>query len=253
MKHFIALLYILTLPTLAVAQDESQPTTVPTTVIELFSSQACSACPPADAALRNLRDKDGIIALTWPVDYWDRLGWADTHAVPMNAKRQVAYNKRMGISGVFTPQMIFNGTFQTVGSKKEAVKVNIEKSRAANLHDWSPILTIENDAIKVSLPKATMADMGSANSSCIIRIVFYKRDLKAEIGAGENRGRTLHYTNVVRSTKIIGEWKGDSDSLFLPLSSALIRDADHVAVLLQDGYEHGPIVGASKLSLKTES
>lgn len=214
------------------------------TVVELFTSQGCSSCPPADAALKSLRDRPGILTLSWPVDYWDRLGWEDTFAHPHNAVRQAAYNKRLGRGGVFTPQMIIDGRFQCVGSKPEKVRANIEKARAVDRMVYEPVLTRRADGdFDLTMPEVPMDGM------IAVRIVWYLGDAAVQIGDGENQGRTLHYTNVVRASDLLTDWKGGAATLTLKASDGTTVGADHVAVLLQEDYGHGPIVGAASVKI----
>jgi len=214
------------------------------TVVELFTSQGCSSCPPADAALKSMRDRPGVLTLSWPVDYWDRLGWEDTFAHPHNAMRQAAYNKRLGRGGVFTPQMIVDGRVQCVGSKPEKVRAAINKAREIN-HMWlTPELVPAGDTLSVMLPA------GAFKGTASIRVVWYLADAEVEIGDGENAGRRLHYTNVVRASDVIDmDWNGSARSLSLNLEDGRTAGADHVAILIHDEYGHGPIIGAASMAL----
>jgi hypothetical protein len=214
------------------------------TVIELFTSQGCSSCPPADAALKSMRNRPNILTLSWAVDYWDRLGWEDTYASPSNTKRQVAYNKRFGRGGVYTPQMVFDGAFQAIGSKNSSIRDAIEQSRTADRINVKPTLTPAGDSIQLSLPPTSgLPDMLS------VRIVWYLSDAEVEINRGENEGRILHYTNVVRASDMIMDWNGSAKTVSLKIADGLNVGADHVAVLLQEGYLHGKIIGAASIPL----
>lgn len=208
------------------------------TVVELFTSQGCSSCPPADAVLKSLRDRPGILPLSWPVDYWDRLGWEDTFAHPHNAMRQAAYNKRLGRGGVFTPQMIFDGRHQSVGSRQQEVRKAVETARAETRMLVTPTVVVDGDAVTIILPETDLAGVVSVSS------VWYLSDAMVEIGDGENRGRTLHYTNVVRGSDMLEDWNGEPRTINLPLSQAGALGADHFALLLHEGYPYGPIIGA---------
>lgn len=214
------------------------------TVVELFTSQGCSSCPPADAALKSLRDRPGVLTLSWPVDYWDRLGWEDTFAHPHNAMRQAAYNKRLGRGGVFTPQMIVDGRVQCVGSKPEKVRTAITKARELN-HMWiTPELAAAGDSLSVALPG------GAVHSTAAVRVVWYLADAEVEIGDGENAGRRLHYTNVVRASDVIDmDWSGKAKTLTIDLEEGHAAGADHVAILIHDEYGHGPVIGAASMVL----
>jgi len=217
------------------AQDDDR-----LTVVELFTSQGCSSCPPADAALKSMRNRPNLLTLSWAVDYWDRLGWEDTYAAPSHTKRQVAYNKRFGRGGVYTPQMIIDGAFQAIGSKNTAVREAIAQSRSAERIDVKPTLSPAGDTIQLDLPYT--ADL---NELVSVRIVWYLSNAEVQIARGENEGRVLHYTNVVRNSEMMLDWDGSAQTLSLKLSEGLDAGADHVAVLLQQGYRHGKIIGAA--------
>ncbi len=217
------------------------------TVLELFTSQGCSSCPPADAILKTMRDRPGILTLSWPVDYWDRLGWEDTFAVPYNSMRQIAYNKRFGRGGVFTPQLILDGSVQCIGSRMEKVRKNVAKARARNRADVTPEMQISGDTLTVNLPE-------DANMKMIaVRVVWFLSDATVDIGEGENEGRVLHYTNVVRATDLLDEWKGKAATYSLDINTGLTAGADKVAILLQEEYGHGAIVGANYIDIKPAS
>ncbi|NVJ98969.1 MAG: DUF1223 domain-containing protein [Alphaproteobacteria bacterium] len=244
MKYGIKILVIALTGLLLSATAGAQGDSPRLTVVELFTSQGCSSCPPADATLKSLRDRPGILTLSWPVHYWDRLGWEDTFAHPHNAMRQTAYNKRLGRGGVFTPQMILDGNLQCVGSKPEKVRNSVEKARATERQDLMFDLSETPDGnLLLSLPETKIEGMVS------VRIVWYLADAEVQIGDGENRGRVLHYTNVVRASDVAFDWKGDARTLTLKTADGLAAGADHVAILLQDEYGHGPIVGASSMAL----
>ena len=229
----------LAMPTSLASADDAR-----LTVVELFTSQGCSSCPPADAALKSMRDRPGILTLSWPVDYWDRLGWEDTFALPHNAMRQAAYNKRLGRGGVFTPQMIVDGRIQCVGSKPEKVRGSIQKARDIERMSLSPSLKLAGDTVSVDLPATNL------QGTAAVRVVWFLADAEVEIGDGENQGRRLHYTNVVRATDLVEmEWNGAARTLKLNSTDGTEAGADHVAILIQADYGHGPIIGAASLSL----
>ena len=221
-----------------VAQDDDR-----LTVVELFTSQGCSSCPPADAALRALRDRPGMLTLSWAVDYWDRLGWEDTFAHPHYSMRQAAYNKRFGRGGVYTPQMVFDGRFQSVGSNQGDVRDAVEAARAENRLVVKPTLSSDGNTITLRLPQTDVPE------DIAVVTVWYLGDAAVEIGDGENRGRSLHYTNVVRLSDMLPDWDGSATSYTLEVKTGRDASADHLAVLLQQGYYHGGIVGAASVAL----
>jgi hypothetical protein len=213
------------------------------TVVELFTSQGCSSCPPADAILKTMRDRPQVLTLSWPVDYWDRLGWEDTFADPYNSMRQMAYNKRLGRGGVFTPQLIIDGNVQSVGSVAEEVRKSIEESRDIDRPHLSPFMRVKGDQLLVTL------ENNAAMKMVAVRIVWYLADADVQIGEGENEGRTLHYTNVVLESEVVEDWDGTRKTYSFDLSIGRELGADHAAILLQEKYGHGPIVGANFIDL----
>jgi len=213
------------------------------TVVELFTSQGCSSCPPADAALRALRDHPDMLTLSWAVDYWDRLGWEDTFAHPHYSMRQAAYNKRFGRGGVYTPQMVFDGRFQSVGSNQSDVREAVEAARSESRLTVSPTLVSDGTSITLRLPQTDVPE------DIAIVTVWYLGDATVEIGDGENSGRSLHYTNVVRLSDMLPDWDGSAMDYTLEVKTGRDAGADHLAVLLQQGYYHGTIVGATRIAL----
>ena len=213
------------------------------TVIELFTSQGCSSCPPADAMLKTLRDRPNVLTLSWAVDYWDRLGWKDTFGSAYNTSRQSAYNRRFGRRGNYTPQMVFDGRTEGVGSRTSEVRKAFEAARNAKHPYQAPVLTLNGSTVKLALKS------NDAMKNVSVRIVWFLADAKVQIGRGENGGRHLEYTNVVLNTKVIDGWDGTAKNFTLDADKARAFGADHVAVLLQDKNGHGPIVGAAVIDL----
>jgi len=244
MKKFVSITYI-AFATLvaALAPASAQENEARLTVIELFTSQGCSSCPPADAILKTMRDRPGVLTLSWPVDYWDRLGWEDTFADPYNSMRQTAYNKRFGRGGVFTPQMVIDGRVQSVGSMADEVRAAVEEARQIERPHVMPAISVDGDKVSFTLPASAAMKMVA------VRYVWFMGDATVQIGDGENQGRQLHYTNVVLDSEVIEDWDGKAKSYTLNAAKARAEGADHVAVLLQDMYGHGPIVGASYSAL----
>src|SRR5215471_5813155 len=166
----------------------------PRAVIELFTSQGCSSCPPADKLLAQFATDPALIPISLPIDYWDYLGWKDTLADPRNTARQRAYSHARGDREVYTPQVVVNGTLHAVGSDREAIEAAIVQSR--------------KDAATLSLP----VSMNVADGRVLVRVpdgrlgqpqaeVWISGLLKAAtvaIGRGENTGRTITYHNVAR-------------------------------------------------------
>ena len=218
-----------------------------TVVLELFTSQGCVACPPADKILAVLAQDENVVALSWAVDYWDYLGWRDTFGSPENTKLQEDYNTRLGVRGVFTPQVIINGSDQTVGSRAEEIRDLIRTRREAGGLPVNVAVEGDWEELRYSIEQAS-DQMSEQSKPLVIRLVWYDADQIVKIGFGDNGGSELHYTNVVRGTKIIGEWNGEDMSGVIDLADMLAMGVNCVAIILQDG-ETGPILGAAKIVL----
>ena len=230
---YIALL-ILGLSSSLAAQDQ------PVTVLELFTSQGCVSCVSADAALKAHRGRPGMLVLSWPVDYLDRFGWADTFADPANTWRQKAYNKRLGKGGmVYTPEMVIDGRIECIGNNKEMIRDEIDAARALKHLRISPVITEQAGSYTVSLPRTKL------EAPIAVRAVWYLSDSTIEVTGGENEGKWLHLTNIVRYSKVIGEWDGSAKSFEISSGDTKIPMSDGIAILLHQDYGHGVIVGAA--------
>lgn len=208
-------------------------------LVELFTSQGCNACPPADAFLNELAARPDILALSWAVDYWDYLGWQDTLAQPENAARQRAYNEAMGRSGVYTPQMIIDGRHQAVGSRRAEVEAFLTEA-LTNLQ--RPELSIEYTA---DGPATLMLKGKTGDAAANLLLVVFAPAVTEEIGGGENAGKTITYSHVVRRLARVGEWPGGRMKTELPAQAA-DPASEACAILVQEG-EAGPILAAAML------
>ena len=205
-------------------------------VVELFTSQGCSSCPPADAILSDLAPSDDVIALALHVDYWDYLGWKDEFADPRNTRRQKSYARVAGARTVYTPQMVVGGKDHLVGVRPVELMDLIER-HAANPAPVLLSLSRSGDKIDIS---ATAA--GRLPNGAVIQLVRYTPRASVDIRGGENGGRTITYANIVRSWEAVGEWDGSA-----PLSlSVPVRGGDPVVVILQEPGP-GPILAAARL------
>jgi hypothetical protein len=220
----------------------------PRAVVELFTSQGCSSCPTADDVLAGLSKDPSVIALSLPIDYWDYLGWKDTLADARHTKRQKGYSKVRGDRTVYTPQMIVNGVTQALGSDKVAVEQAMAQSRGnASVLSVPVKIVVGKDAVTVT----TGAPAGDASSG-YVWLCPISKTVTVQIGRGENRGRTVTYTNVVRGWIRLGEWSGAPASFKLAREEIPAEDADTVAVLVQSGTPERPgaMVGAALAGLK---
>lgn len=206
-------------------------------VVELFTSQGCSACPPADDMLRQLTHRDDVIALALHVDYWDYIGWKDIFASPANTERQKSYALAAGRRSVYTPQMIINGTDAVMGAKGMVLADHI--SNHARL-PAQVILSLRRSGDDLSIT-AQLAD-GAPREKMIVQLVRFAPERSVDITRGENAGHHMTYFNVVTAMNIVAEWDGRA-----PLSlTTPAPGADPAAVLVQYA-GHGPIVAAAQL------
>jgi hypothetical protein len=207
-------------------------------VVELFTSQGCNSCPPADAYMRELVKTPGVLGLSFNVDYWDYLGWRDTLGSPEHSQRQYDYAKSRGDMDVYTPQMIVDGRSHYVGSNRGAVGAAVERSLAASPSRWLPV-TIEETSKEIALKLEAASDMPEA--TLWLMSIAPRIDVKIE--KGENSGSTITYINVVRKLVPAGMWHGDAVRVSLPKSAVLGPDCKGCVALLQSGHV-GPVIGA---------
>jgi len=202
-------------------------------MVELFTSQGCSSCPPADEALARLADRDDVLALALHVDYWDYLGWHDTFAQAEHTERQAAYRDRMGSRVLFTPQMIVEGAASVPAIRPEAIEEAIEAAAGA---PHQARIEIEHDD---GMLEAEIT--GKAQRPSTIWVASYDQESTVGIERGENAGRTIVYRNIVEKLMKVGPWRGDGPTRFpLPQPAA----GEGIAVWLQDD-RSGRILTAS--------
>ncbi|NQU60135.1 MAG: DUF1223 domain-containing protein [Rhodospirillales bacterium] len=212
----------------------------PLTVVELFTSQGCSSCPPADAYLGELLKRDDVLGLSEHVDYWDYIGWKDVFASPKNTERQRRYARTLGMRYVYTPQMVIQGASHVTGSERSKVSALIDKARKM---PRVPV-TISRQAGKVNIKIS--ASHISENAAVWLAVFDNRHDIP--IKRGENGGRTLSYYNVVRSMSQIGTWTGREVTIPTDVADMAARGRDGCAVILQS-LKTGRILGAAKIEL----
>lgn len=215
-------------------------------VIELFTSQGCSSCPPADKLLGELAKDPSIVAMTLPVDYWDYLGWKDTLANSRYSARQRAYARKRGDREVATPQVVVNGIRAVVGSDKEAIERAIAQTRGKAM-TASVSVTTTGDKLTVNV---TAGEKDQAKGE--VWLCAMTKEVPVNIGRGENNGRSITYHNVSRRWLKIGEWHGKAESWTIPLADIKAKGVDAAAAIVQSGtLEHpGAILGAGFASLR---
>lgn len=216
-------------------------------VLELFTSQGCSSCPPADRLAGELKDEEGVLVLSYNVDYWDYLGWRDTFANPEFSERQREYARGRGDRQVYTPQIVVNGHDHYVGSRKGALGASIALNE--RLDDSLPVPVEVDQTPEVMTIRVGAAAPGTGRSGTVYVVVF-TRDAEVEIGRGENGGRSVTYHNVVRKLIPVGMWTGKAMELSLPRSAGSKQKGDGCAVFVQTkrGDHPGDIIGAAIVS-----
>ena len=216
-------------------------------VVELFTSQGCSSCPPADAALAEFAADPDILALGYHVDYWDYLGWKDTLASADNTARQRAYARTLGNRSVYTPQAIVNGRDHLTGGYKSRIRNLIADHDAAGQGPTVPV-AVDMDGERLSVGVGDGTKPGGAEM--LLTIVYYRDRSQVEIARGENAGRAMVYANAVLAQQTLGMWDGHAMSIDLPRGKLARHGATGCAVLLQAAINGapGPIYGAAKLT-----
>jgi hypothetical protein len=216
------------LPLAAHAADAAHPT-----VVEIFQSQGCSSCPPANANVIALSDRPDLLTLSFGVTYWDQLGWKDTFASPKYTARQWDYAKAFRRDEVATPEVVVNGREDVVGNRRpelEALIARVDRGSAG------PAVSIAGGAVTVGAGKAGPAEVLAVRYDPNIEQVAIRR--------GENGGRTLPHKNVVKDLVRLGEWSGRAQTYTLP---AHAQDGLKTAILVQQG-PGGPIIAAARAS-----
>ncbi len=193
-------------------------------VVELFTSQGCSSCPPADALLEQMAKNAEVLPLAFHVDYWDYLGWTDKFSSPAFTQRQKDYAHAIGERSIYTPQAIVNGQSRMVGSDSQALM-------AALMHEMN---RDESTQVSAALQGGTVNIVGKAsapiNGTLEVILVRYLPESLVDILHGENAGKTIRYVNTVTSVSVIGQWAGQGDmTLSVPMSGS-----DAAAVLVQE-------------------
>lgn len=222
----------------------------PIAVVELFTSQGCSSCPPADAFLAELSKNPEIVALTEAVDYWDYLGWKDENARHEHTERQQNYARVRGDRRIYTPQMVINGRVHAVGSNRASVNNSISHLSKGEGRLSVPInVNVKDDSLKIEVDANSASD-GLKDGT--LYLALYEKSVAVDIKRGENRGRSVTYHNVVRDIRSVGMWHGEAVTIELPMSEIRKSGYDGAAVFLQADVKGlpGPIFGAQNVSLK---
>jgi hypothetical protein len=211
----------------SVAADAAHPA-----VVELFQSQGCSSCPPANANVMALAGRPDILALSFQVTYWDNLGWKDTFGSPQNTARQWDYARALRHDNVWTPQVVVNGRADVVGVKPGEIERAILQADRG----------VSGPRVDVASGKVTITGATPLRPAQVWLVRYDPNIVQVPIRRGENGGRTLPHRNVVRSLTNLGDWSGAARSFALPGSAA---DGLRSAILVQSG-KGGVILAAAR-------
>jgi hypothetical protein len=206
-------------------------------VVELFTSEGCSSCPPADALLAELASRPGVLALSFHVDYWDRLGWRDPFSSPAATERQQRYAELLRLATVYTPQMVVDGRWQAVGSDHAEVQRALDAA-GHTVAEVPVALAIDGGRAQIKLGAA-----GDPASGAVLLIGFDRRHVTA-VQRGENSGRTLAHVDVVRGIEQVAQFRGQASVIEVPIHWS----CDRLAAIVQapDGAILGVAVGDAK-------
>lgn len=214
----------------------------PLGVVELFTSQGCNSCPPADAIFSEMAQRDDLISLAYHVTYWDYLGWRDTLGSKENTERQYGYMRALGAGSVYTPQVVVNGQIHVNGANRAAIKetLDVDASGGQNLPVGVTVST-HGDSVMIDTEDAKT----SVHEAHLV-LVYFDAPRQIDIGRGENDGRKITYWNAVSGMQTAGMWHGKAQRYELPAGE--IARKGGCAALLQavakDG-SPGQILGAA--------
>ena len=205
----------------------AQAATAPV-LVELFTSQGCNSCPPADKLAAELKSMPGVQVVSLNVDYWDYLGWRDTLARPEYTQRQMDYAHDRGDNAVYTPQMVVNGSHHAVGSDRAAVQDLIAKARG-KVPPVAVELNVDDTEVIVKLGD------GQPVGEATLWLMSLAPQIDVKIERGENTGSTISYTNVVRKLVPAGMWDGKANIIKLPRKAIFTADCKGSVAILQRG------------------
>ena len=215
-------------------------TTVPAPmVVELFTSEGCSSCPPADAFMEELAQRQYVLPLSFHVDYWDYIGWKDRFADPAFTNRQRAYAEAQGSSMVYTPQMIVAGAIDVVGSDRKAVDRALNTAYTRNTMYRIQIGHDPKGRVIAQFPEAPIGVPAT------VWLVTYQKSAESKVKSGENSGRDLMTYNVVRSLQKVGMWYGPAAEIELKLDPQAKANSPDACAIIANQAEHGPIIAAA--------
>jgi hypothetical protein len=207
--------------------------------VELFTSQGCSSCPPADALLGKLARRPDIVALSFHIDYWDYIGWKDRFATKETTDRQRAYARTLRQKYVYTPEMVIDGRVHQPGIKDGQVEAMLADAKRQSAARTTPVIKrMADGTLRIWLASAKLEKPAD------VTLFVYDRRHSTPVGRGENEGRRLDNFNVVRHFEIVSRWEGAEAHWTVPADRA--QPEQGLAVIVQQS-DHGPALGANKL------
>lgn len=246
MKSFFRVLGLATIVALTLPIAAKAEIYAPKSVIELFTSQGCSSCPPADEIMAGYEGNNDVLTLSWHVDYWNYLGWKDTFSKAEFTDRQKRYARTLQERQIYTPQAIVNGRDHTVGSRKGEIEDLMKGFIRQGKNLTVPIdVKITGGQMQIRVNDASVKNN---KNDPTLYMVYFNRSSKVKIVRGENRGKTIVYRNIVRDTQMLGMLKSGVISVDLPISEVRRAGYDSCAILLQemtDDGTPGAIIGAT--------
>jgi len=227
-RALLALSLLLLTPAAAPAASPRPPV-----VVELFTAQGCSSCGKANALVSQLADRPDVLALTFPVDYWDYLGWPDTFAKPAFTERQRAYARKLGIREVYTPQIVIDGAVQASGVRPERIEPLVDQAAKAPINP--------PDMMFLGVRRVAVGSGPVPRGGAEVWLIRYDpREQEVTPKKGDNRGQTLVQRNVVRQIVRLGGWRGKPIALRMPVAT---EEGLETVVVVQ-GVKGGKIVSA---------
>ena len=223
------------------AAPDARAADKPLIVVELFTSQGCNSCPPADELLGELVKRDDVLGFSFHVDYWDYIGWHDTFAMPESGQRQRSYVSRVGGRYVYTPQVVINGDHVVRATAKSRIVTTSDETTP--LRQWAELALLSDNRTSPASGKLKLGMLNTppAGQSYQLWLIGFDREQARDVRSGENAGRRLVHANVVREMIDLGQW----DGMQRELDFALNQPCDGgVAVLVQEG-RGGPVRSAS--------
>jgi hypothetical protein len=223
----------------------------PRALLELFTSQGCSSCPPADKLLGEFAKDPSVVALSLPIDIWDYLGWKDTLALTGHSARQRAYAEMRGDRQVYTPQVIVNGSMHALGSDRAAIeRVIAQTDRNPAIMSVPVLLSTTDGDLTV-----TVKPVPGGHPNGEVWLCPISSAIEVSVGRGENRGRTITYHNVVRAWRKLGNFTGTESTWSVPLAGLETGEVDAAAVMVQEGThaQPGVVLGAAFSPLATQT